>query len=944
MQSKRSGRWLVGWAVAALTLAPALEAQSTGTVTGRVTTADLRPLGGVAVAVQGTGLGTHTDNSGEFTISNVPAGTRAISATLIGYAVATSPVQVAAGATARVSITLHASVVEIEGVTVSPIREGQQRALAQQKMADNIVTVISADAVGNFPDANVADALNRVSGIGLVRFRGEGVGVAIRGAPPEFSAVSINGVSLPSGSADRDVDLNALSTDIVGALEVNKALTPDMDADAIGGRVNIVTRGALDAGRRRIRIAPQLGYHQMGPVRDNINGSASVGDIFTIGGYSQLGVLVSGSHSVVGRQMDNLENTFSGNPDVGFRPSGFTVKAYDIERTRSTATARLDYTLGDNTHFFVSGTGSRLNNAELRHTASIHWPTSSNRATFLPGSDQFQGTNNSTSSRFNFHDRLTVTDTRSFSAGGRHTLGRLTWDYTGNISRQAAEEPPGRKYIAYRTPTSGPALQTIQYDYSDPRFPRFTRLDQATGQPVAGIQTPDLGLYNFFEYNERWQLTKDVTRGLNTNVSMPYRLAGLASSLKFGANYSFKEKERERRFVQSLQSRQAEAAPPGLGDLLNGRQMNNFSLYHLGPAFLLPAVETNASKIQNKEYITSSSAPNDYVVDESIRAAYAMTTVNVGQLRLLGGVRAEQTSVTGTGKVTTDGWQTLTQKTNERSFNHVFPSLHAKYELPTGSILRASFTTGINRPRFTNLRPSGNLVENETLNTFSGSNPDILPTTARAYDLMAEHYFPMGVISGGLFLKQLKNPVFRTTRIGTADDFFVGQSLEGYQITRDENGADGVVRGFELNLDRSLDFLPGLLGGLGVMTNYTYTYSMADTPNGEREALANQPSRVVNVSGYYEMYGASVRLSYNWQNRSTETIGANPWQNRYRSDRGILDLTSSYRVNRNASIFLDGSNLTNSIQMMYDGALSDGRIFEVERFGRQLWTGVRLNF
>ena len=933
-----------------------LHAQGAGTVTGRVTTPTLRPLAGVAVQVQGTSRADMTNESGEFMITSVPAGSQTVEASRLGYTTATARVQVAGGGQARVTLTLSESAVVLEGVTVSPIREGQAKALQVQKNASNIVSVVSADAVGNFPDANVADALKRVSGIGLVRFRGEGVAVNIRGAPPEMSAISINGVNLPSGSTDRDANLNVLSTDIIGALEVNKALTPEMDADAIGGRVNIVTKGALDAGKRRIRITPQIGYYDLGNVRDNTNGSFAYGDVFNVGS-NMFGLMISGSRSVVDRDMDNLENTFSGTPTSGFRPSGFTVKAYDITRTRESLTARLDYAIGDATHFFFSASDAKLENAEFRNTASIHWPTFANSttgvisnsgaATFRPGSDIHQGVNTSTTSRYNFHDRLTVTDTWSLSGGGRHTLGRISFDYTGSMSRQAAEEPPGRKYIAYRAATGTAPLTTTRYDFSNPSFPRFTRLDRATDQPVDGLMQPDLSLYNFYEYNERYDLTDDDTRSFVTNARLPFAIAGHDATFQIGAKYNSRAKDKVRTFVQALQgTTPAEPSPPRLTDLLGGRTMNNFGRYNLGSAFRTPAVHDNAEKVQNERKIPASEAPNDYEVDEDIAAVYGMSTLDIGGLRLLAGLRAEQTKLVGTGKVSTDGWKTITEKTNERTFNHVFPSLHARYMLPTGTIVRAAFTSGINRPKFTNIRPSGNLIENETLSTFTGSNPDIKPTTALSYDLMAEHYFPVGVISGGVFAKQLRNVVFRTIRDGTAEDFFVGQSLEGFRITRDENGRDGIIKGAEVNLDRSFDFLPGFLSGLGVMTNYTYTFSEADVPGpgGGRSTLANQPSKVVNVSGYYEAHGLSLRLTYNWQNDYVESIGEQAWQSLHVAPRGIYDLTTSFKINRNASLFVEGSNLDNSLQEKYYGKYSEGRIFEVEQFGRQFWTGLRLNF
>jgi hypothetical protein len=107
------------------------------------------------------------------------------------------------------------------------------------------------------------------------------------------------------------------------------------------------------------------------------------------------------------------------------------------------------------------------------------------------------------------------------------------------------------------------------------------------------------------------------------------------------------------------------------------------------------------------------------------------------------------------------------------------------------------------------MRPSGSINDEATVPTFSGSNPDIRPTRALGFDLMAEYYVPLGVISGGAFYKQLRDVVFTVTRDGTAADFFQGRSLEGYRITRAENSDRGEIYGFEVNLDRPLNFLPG---------------------------------------------------------------------------------------------------------------------------------------
>jgi TonB-dependent receptor len=904
-----------------------------GSITGRVTNADLRPLTGAAVMLRETGAGMMTGSTGTFAFRNLAPGRYTVAVTLIGHAPREMEVEVRDGESSAISVVLQTSAIALDGIEISAALEGQARALMDQRLSDNIVSVVSADGIGRFPDLNMADALNRLSGVSLVRFRGEGVEVNIRGAPPEFSGVAINGVAIPTASEGREANLNAFTTDVVGSVEVTKALTPDIDASSIGGRVNIRTRGALTAGERRIQATPAFGYSALGEV-GNYNGSISVGEVF--GQDRNVGLLLSASRSRIGRQLDNVENGWEWNDESNdFRPTTVATKAYDIVRTRAAYSARLDWVPSGRASFFVSGAHSFLDNEEERHNVSFRMGDARRLA---PGSNSVTGVAEEFTVRWNYHDRRTQTTTQSVSAGGTYQLGFGEVDFTGAFSRARSEIPPGRIYAEYRTPNANRI--SFRYDYSNPDFPTWTPVAAGSHEVLNnGSLVQDPTRFNFYELNSRENLVRDDRFSLSSNLSIPTRVAHLPTTFRLGVKADLAERDRTYRFYRTRN----EPDVPGLSSLLGNRTNNNFGRFYFGNRFENHLVRGAEGLARNMELINASSYPSDWVLGEDIYAAYAMQTTDIGRLRMVGGLRMEHTRVSGEGFVTRDNWTTFEEATTGREYTNVFPSLHANFRVNPDLVLRGAVTTGIIRPRISNMRPSGSINEEAAIPTFSGSNPEIRPTRSLGFDVMGEYYVPLGVFSAGVFYKRLRDVVFTVTREGTAQDFFVDQSLEGYRITRAENSDRGEIYGFEVNLDRPLDFLPAPFNGLGVITNYTYTESGADIPfGGERVSLASQAKHSANLAGYFDRGPMNLRLSFNYQSEYLNSLASDPRLHLYISGRGILDFAATYDVRPGMGLFLEATNLTDSLQRRYRGEV--GRVDELEQFGRQLMAGVRMSF
>ena len=223
---------------------PVIAQAQTGNVSGTVTESSRKlTLAGASVRVEGQGIQTVTDESGRYLLQGVRAGTVKISASYLGMETATREIAVEANATITWDpvLTLAAQTYSVT-VTSAPDVVGQARALNDQKNAINLVNLVASDQIGSFPDPNAAEAIQRVHGIVVQRDQGEGRYVLIRGTEPRLSATTINGERIgTTENTSRQIPLDTIPADLLGALEVTKSLTPDQEADSIGGRVNLIT-------------------------------------------------------------------------------------------------------------------------------------------------------------------------------------------------------------------------------------------------------------------------------------------------------------------------------------------------------------------------------------------------------------------------------------------------------------------------------------------------------------------------------------------------------------------------------------------------------------------------------------------------------------------------------------------------------------------------------
>lgn len=922
----------------ALVGAPALAQQETGSqnvvvnsidapaLRGKVVNARGDFLRGATVRLEGSNREVVTDGQGNFRFENVPAGNYRVSVEYLGYESQRAQAQVSGTSGQNLEFTLIPAVLDEVVVYGSSMRDAQARALNAQRNADSIKSILSSDYLGRFPDANVAESMQRLPGAAIQRDQGDGRYVNVRGAPLEYSNVSIDGVLLPSpDGGTRGIDLDTIPADVIANLELTKSLTADMDADAIAGNINIVTRGSLDSPDRILRFNAHGGRNEQGS-GDNNRFGFTWGD--ALNADRTLGFLFSASHSESENEVDNVEHLWSANDDGEYFVEETEFKDYVTKRNRTGISARFDYAPDANTHFYLSHTYSKFEDEEHRDTMIIEWADPTATSTGV------RGIAGETAFEKELRNRTVENTINSTVFGGEHFLQNgMELDYSLAYSK-STQKHPERDYLAYELGYE-PA---VAYDYSSPKKPRYSVLD-ANGNVVSNDFNFSADDYEFGSYERRFGDSEDTEQAYAINLTIPGTMNGAYRTTKVGAKVRQREKSNDEDRIRNKEG----VGAPSFADIAIGTQSRPFGgRYHNGPKFNRNFVSTYGPILENEDYEPriEASITGDYEVSEDIYSAYAMQKLEWERTSLVYGLRVEHTKTEGSAAEFDADLETAIPLTADNSYTNWFPSVHLRHELENGMIFRAAYSTGISRANFTDLAPF-RIVEDRA--TGAGSvklgNPDLDPAYAHNFDLLLEYYIePLGLISGGVFYKDISDPIFTATSRVTSGPF------AGFEQERPENASKGEIYGFELNWQQRMDYLPGYWSGLGFLVNYTNTHSSVDLPFGAGTSEMEGTSRhTYNVALQYDLNRFSTQLSYNYRSEFIDEFNtADPSLNVYWDGRSTLDLTASYELNDNLSLHLEATNLTDTQGMRYQGNTS--RVFELEQFGRSWMLGVNARF
>jgi TonB-dependent receptor len=968
-----------------LLMVPAAAQQGTGAIAGAVSnnaTGDL--LQGAVVEIGELGLQALTNNIGEYTFRNVPAGQHQVSVSYTGLDPVRQTGSVAAGQRTILNFDLTSSVYQLEAFTVTGEREGNAASITRQRSAPNVKSVVALDALGNLPNESAGELLIRMPGIaGSFDDEGNVTGISIRGIAPGFNAVMVDGNQQASaGGFGRDFRTHNISGALFDEIEVTKSPTPDMPADSLGGSVNLRTRSSLNLKEKRrisyraaARWAPDFYDHI--PVRRD----RQIHPLLSLSYQEVFGVLRGDRNLGVSASLFYSENVNTW--DQRLLDYDFTTASpayvWDFRRTNAynnrvqqSANVRLDYRFSENTEFFFSAIYNdapekfdrRYSFRAFTNTRAVAaigpngQPTGVNP--ILPGYTDNRaevravpGTTARTtfqlnSTQFSFLDRQ-----RQLHTGARHTFDRLRLDYDVNYSHSKP-----LLQSSYRDGNAGGGVFTMDvrnigwlFDKSQSAIePQFTQTEGPGIFDPANYGNAQLQNRN----NKRF--TTFYNASANAEFSLP---TTFSSSIKAGVRYrdvKIEEEANERRWNYIGTEPLTRLVDPTIEMSFEGAMGGR--LPFIDSARVGTDVRENPHLWQEDVYFHESRRfIGTRSLDEEVQAAYLQGQARWGRLSGVAGLRAERTEFKGTAHTLSQPASTTAQRNadpvgaafadyagNRRvlSGSHTdwFPGVHLTYRFRPNLQSRLSYSNSIGRPPGTQLLPTFSV--NTNAETVTLGNPNLKPQLSENWDATIEYYFePVGQLSGGYFRKDLKD--FLVTRmIGVVpagvNNGFNG-SYEGYSIMGPSNAGRAKVDGFELSYQQQFTFLPGMFRGLGVSANYTKLRTSGDYgETGARSTrdVARFTPETLNIALSYNYRQFGARILYSYMAATLWDYSTNPSRLRYRDDRELVNIGLTYRWSRAVSLSLDLTNAFNEPQAFYRALPS--------RLERSTFNGTTISF
>ncbi|WP_333587156.1 TonB-dependent receptor [Phenylobacterium sp.] len=828
-----------------------------------------------------------------------------------------------------------------ELIVTGSIVGSQRAAITEQRNADNLVSVIAADTVGQFPDQNSAAALARIPSVAVQRDQGQERYIQVRGAPNRWTSVSIDGINaigVDEGGGQRAFRFDAVPAVILSALEVNKSLTPDLSAEAIVARVNLRTFSPFDA--QGLAISGNVGLGEM-----NLGGGRQEQYALRMSwSGDNFGVILAGSHDSREQVTDNREFAYDA---VG--PTILDVRNYRLVRENNGGLFGVEYRPSDAHRLFAKTLYTEFKDNEQRDQYVFQISSA------LSGTRGFQGGSLvGVPYRATFNDGYYGNSNWVNTIGGDHRLA--AWDLEWRLNYTETENTTDLPLILAQ---QGSNLQraSITYDTRDPRFPVIslatTVPGATTGTFAAGAARAGLD-QTAFPVNIAIPINTAVTSETfvyKIDAAREATFAGTPVSLRLGLEYD--DREVSGATLATSNTLVLPALLPRIGASFSAASYVTSTPWTTGfpRGFDVNYVDNKAmrrdllallDRLQGAGLYdpSANNAPaNRYEIGEKLLAAYGSAKWEMGAAQIVAGARVERFEQTIDGFLTAGTVTTPVSYANDDT--SIFPSVNLKYDLDSDTVLRLALSTGIARPSFGTVRAGASV--NDVGRSVTGGNPTLEPERTVGLDGAYERYLSgAGLASISAFYRAVDNVLYEAVSKVTDDRFDApGLDRTGYDYTTTLNGGRGKLYGLELAYLQQFDFLPGPWSGLGFQGNLTFLKGDFKTREGSKESFPGTSERILNSSIFYEKYGLSARLSYQWRDDWQDTIGG-IGSGEYRAATESLDLSLRYAVNRNLTVFLDANNLTDEVYVAYEG--SERFPTEVEQIGSRWMAGLRFTY
>lgn len=775
-------------------------------------------------------------------------------------------------------------------------------ALDVQQMADNVVSVVHADAIGQLPDNNAAEALQRMPGVSVERDQGEGRYVRIRGLGPDLNAVTINGSLVPSPeSGRRAVALDVLPAGLIRSLEVSKTLTPDQDANSIGGTVEVKTLSAFDHPGQFASVDAGASHDTL-VSKTSPNMGAAWSNRFL---DDKLGVAAAFSAS---QRKFGSANTETGGAWDGDRLEEFQRRSYEITRERVGGGLNFDFRPEKGQQYYLRTLLSRYSDEEQRQRHNIEFDDA-----------QADGELGDAESSRELKARKETQNIQSIVLGGERKLGQWDLGLAAGFSRASEKSP---QHVAAAKFESG---ETYTAGFSNMKRPGL----------IGSSAIHNAADYELDSVELEEQTTRDTERNLRFDLGRKFKALGGDNELKFGAKSSRRTKTNELT-VWDVDG----------GDLgnpsLSGMSSNvKYEWGNYGPGISDSAVKGILNGVNLADYLDDEqSRVNDFTMREKTDAAYVQNTYSIGLWRILGGVRYQATRFQAQGTGVRDGdFETTEARNSHRDW---LPALHLRRDLDNDTTVRAAWSNSVVRPTFEQLAP-GFVIDGDEAEF---GNPDLKPMKSGNFDLGIERRLGYaGVVSAYAFHKKIRNFVYNTDVAGTG----IWSSFDAANTYA--NGEKAHVTGLELAFAQPLRFLPAPWNGLLVGVNATFSQSsarIAGQSGGNAVSrdipLPSQSKQALNFTLGYDQGPWNLRLAANHKSKyllEVADIGSAD-KDQYVDAQTHYDFSARYNLNKQLQVVFEALNLSDEKYYVYAGNRS--RNAQYESYGRTYKLGLKAAF
>ncbi len=853
--------------------------KSKGSVSGTIKDTKGQPLPYASVVIKEINSGTPTDVNGNFKLADIPEGNYTLVVSFLGYKSTEKEISVVANQTTKVQITLNEEQTNLsETVVYGNITRGQASALNQQKNAGNIQNVVSSEQFSKFPDRNAAEVVSRIPAVSVDYDQGEGQNVLIRGLSPDYNSLTINGERIPNSDNDntRGVGLDLLNQNLIESIEVIKAITPDMEGDAIGGSVNFKMKEASDS--LNLSIDAGAGYNPQHSEFETYGKDIMNFSVFGDNRFfnKKLGVLIGGSYykTNIGSMMAEYDR-YEG--DYGLADTIYAqhTNDYDVKRQRYGFLANIDYKFNDFNKLYISTNCNYYFDNEIRRKVEYSME---------------DGVEDGTETR-ETRNRGEYQRLYNYSLGGENQINKIKIDYLATYMK-ASFSMPDRTYWRYAR----------DMDYS-----KYTNNEVKEFSANTALESDNTLTLNRLRCDNFHNNDKDIS--FRANATIPFNIKNSSNSFKFGGKYMKKDVDHNpiRTDYKKFEDPYTiEAGQFGMVDV----RFTDIDIDNL-----------NASKISEGE----SQKQEKYEGFEGVTAGYGMFTFNFSpKITLLGGARVEHTHNKYQSLYTGD--DNLNRNEISSDYTNVLPSVHFTYKPTDKMNVRLAYSTGISRPEYDDLVPVEIEDDSETPITIDKGNPDLKATTSNNFDFMFERYTNyLGFLSAGVFYKDLSNIIADKTTTTTEDDV-------KYKITQPVNRNNATVYGAEFAFNQRLKFIPGsLFNNLSLYGNYTYTHSKYEV-DGRELVLCGSPKNIFNLALMYDnpKKGWSFVISNLYRGAILYEEGDDKYTDYYYGAEYHLDLSVSKKIGDKLNVLVQLKNLTDQWMKEYEGDPSKDYSYELE--------------